>query len=149
MGPFDVLPSTWHLSELIVKNNRVMVMHSIQEVGRVVYTTNLRLQLMWSLKLDQAPGSRSYFHLRTVWKIWEIFLPCRFYVKSILVTLESKSVENPEIYNYVQNTNKYINTLIPRDFCKLQQFSRKSILTILKFEKSFVFLEAPNFDFST
>ena len=61
MGPFDVLPSSWHLSELIVRNNRVMVMHTIQEVGRVVYTTNLRLQLLWSLKLDQAPGSISIF----------------------------------------------------------------------------------------
>ena len=61
MGPFDVLPSSWHLSELIVRNNRVMVMHTIQEVGRVVYTTNLRLQLLWSLKLDQAAGSISIF----------------------------------------------------------------------------------------
>ena len=76
MGPFDVLPSSWHLSELIVRNNRVMVMHTIQEVGRVVYTTNLRLQLLWSLKLDQAPGTQC--------RNFMIFLSLRFYVKSIL-----------------------------------------------------------------
>ena len=61
MGPFDVMPSSWHLSELIVRNNRVMVMQTIEEVGRVVYTTNLSLQLLWSLKLDQAAGSISIF----------------------------------------------------------------------------------------
>ena len=54
MGPYDILPTTWQHNELFVKDDRVLVMHFVPTFGRVVYATNLQLQQLWNLKLDQA-----------------------------------------------------------------------------------------------
>ena len=43
---------TWHHHELVVKDQRILVMHKITGLGRVVYATNLSLELLWLLEAD-------------------------------------------------------------------------------------------------
>lgn len=49
---FEIDPLYWHHNELIVKDKRVLVMHKLPAVGRLVYATNLHLDLLWKLPLD-------------------------------------------------------------------------------------------------
>ena len=43
---------TWHHHELVVKDQRILVMHKITGLGRVVYATNLSLELLWLFEVD-------------------------------------------------------------------------------------------------
>lgn len=52
LSSIEIDPSLWHHNELIVKDKRVLVMHKLPQVGRLVYATNLSLDLLWQLAID-------------------------------------------------------------------------------------------------
>ena len=52
---YPVVKQLWEHNELIVKDTRVFVMHKIPTIGLVVYSTDLNLNLLWTLELSDFP----------------------------------------------------------------------------------------------
>ena len=54
---YKICKELWHHSELCTLDNKILVMHELPNVGRLVYATDLQLSLLWSMELDKRVGS--------------------------------------------------------------------------------------------